>query len=107
MIKFLDLQKLNMRFQNEFQEKFKSFLNSGQYVLGNEVSNFENNFARYCGTRFCVGVSNGLDALILIFKSYIKVGIVKDNDVVIVIVDAQIIVDQLASCRRHQDFCVC
>ncbi|WP_303316214.1 DegT/DnrJ/EryC1/StrS family aminotransferase [Flavivirga abyssicola] len=84
MIKFLDLHKVNSRFHNEFQEKFKSFLESGHYILGNQVSNFENSFANYCGTKHCVGVSNGLDALILIFKAYLELGLLKRNDEVIV-----------------------
>ncbi|MEC3907244.1 DegT/DnrJ/EryC1/StrS family aminotransferase [Tamlana sp. 2201CG12-4] len=84
MIKFLDLQKINARFQKEFEEQFKQFLNSGQYVLGSQVSKFENNFAAYCGTKYCVGVSNGLDALILIFKAYVRLGVLKRGDEVIV-----------------------
>ncbi|GAA3639297.1 DegT/DnrJ/EryC1/StrS family aminotransferase [Flavivirga jejuensis] len=84
MIKFLDLQKVNARFQNKFQEKFKSFLDTGHYILGDQVSSFENNFAKYCGAKYCVGVSNGLDALILIFKAYLKLGVLQHNDEVIV-----------------------
>ncbi|MCK5401784.1 MAG: DegT/DnrJ/EryC1/StrS family aminotransferase [Flavobacteriaceae bacterium] len=84
MIKFLDLHKINARFESQFQEKFKQFLNSGYYILGNEVTAFENNYAKYCGTKHCIGVSNGLDALILIFKAYIELGILQEEDEVIV-----------------------
>ena len=84
MVKFLDLHKINARFELEFQQKFKEFLNSGHYILGNEVAAFEKNFANYCGTNHCIGVSNGLDALILIFQAYIELGILKTNDEVIV-----------------------
>ena len=84
MIKFLDLQKVNERFQNEFQEKFKSFLDSGHYILGDQVSSFENNYAKYCGVEYCVGVSNGLDALILIFKAYLKLGLLQCHDEILV-----------------------
>lgn len=84
MIKFLDLQKINARFQNEFQEKYKSFLESGHYILGEQVLNFEKSFSEYCGAKYCVGVSNGLDALILIFKAYLKLGLLKHDDEVIV-----------------------
>lgn len=84
MIKFLDLHKINARFQDEFQEKFKLFLKSGQYILGEQVSWFEKGFSDYCGTKYCIGVSNGLDALILIFKAYLELGLLKKNDEVIV-----------------------
>jgi len=84
MIKFQDLHKINARFEDEFKERFQHFLNSGHYILGNEVSTFENNYAKYCGTKYCVGVSNGLDALILIFKGYIELGLLKKGDEVLV-----------------------
>ena len=84
MIKFLDLHKINARFEKQFQEQFQQFLNSGHYVLGKQVSTFEANYATYCGTKYCVGVSNGLDALILIFKAYKELGLLQDGDEVIV-----------------------
>lgn len=84
MIKFLDLHKINERFEKNFQDRFKSFLDSGHYVLGVEVAQFETDFARYCGTKYCIGTANGLDALTLIFKSYIHLGKLQPNDEVIV-----------------------
>lgn len=84
MIKFLDLHKINARFETDFQERFKSFLNSGHYILGSEVERFEMDFAAYCGTKYCIGTANGLDALTLIFKSYIHLGKLEINDEVIV-----------------------
>lgn len=84
MIKFLDLHKINARFEGEFKKQFSFFLDSGHYILGKEVSNFETNFAAYCGVKHCVGVSNGLDALILIFKANIQLGLLKKGDEVIV-----------------------
>lgn len=84
MIKFLDLHKLNQPFETEFQQKFKSFLDSGWYILGNEVTQFEENFAKYCDSKYCVGVGNGLDALVLIFKAYIELGKLQKEDEVIV-----------------------
>lgn len=84
MIKFLDLHKINARFQNEFSLKFNDFLDSGSYILGKEVSDFENNFAQYCGTKHCIGVANGLDALTLIFKGFIKLGKLSLGDEVLV-----------------------
>lgn len=84
MIKFLDLHKLNKPFEIAFQEKMKQFLDSGWYILGNEVKSFEFNFATYCGTKYCIGVGNGLDALVLIFKAYIQLGKLQKGDEVIV-----------------------
>ncbi len=84
MIKFLDLKKINKRYEAAFQEKLKSVLESGWYILGNEVVTFENNFANYCGTKYCVGVGNGFDALVLIFKGYIQLGKLQKGDEVIV-----------------------
>jgi dTDP-4-amino-4,6-dideoxygalactose transaminase len=84
MIKFLDLHKINARFEPKLQETFQKFLDSGYYILGNQVKTFEANFAAYCGTKECVGTANGLDALILIFRAYIQLGQLQLNDEVIV-----------------------
>lgn len=84
MIKFLDLKKINTSYQTAFQEKLKSVLETGWYVLGTEVTTFENNFAQYCGAKYCIGVGNGLDALVLIFKGYIQLGKLQKGDEVIV-----------------------
>ena len=84
MIKFLDLQKINIAYQEQFQEKMKLVLEKGWFILGDEVKLFETNFANYCGTKYCIGVANGLDALILIFKGYIALGKLEKGDEVIV-----------------------
>jgi dTDP-4-amino-4,6-dideoxygalactose transaminase len=84
MIPFLDLKKLNEPFEVAFQEKMKQFLADGWYILGNEVKQFENNFANYTNSRHCIGVGNGLDALVLIFKAYIQLGKLQKGDEVIV-----------------------
>jgi dTDP-4-amino-4,6-dideoxygalactose transaminase len=84
MIKFLDLHKLNARFESEFTSQFKTFLNSGYYIKGSEVTRFEDRFAAYCGTKHCIGVANGLDALTLILKGYIELGKLQENDEVII-----------------------
>lgn len=84
MIKFLDVNKINHRFDDAFQKKFKEFLDSERYILGSEVKAFELNYADYCGTNHCIGVSNGLDALTLIFKAYLKLGVLKTGDEVLV-----------------------
>ena len=84
MIPFLDLHKINARFEKEYTQKFKSFLDSGYYILGNEVNTFETDFSKYCGTKHCVGVANGLDALTLIFRGYIELGKLQQNDEILV-----------------------
>lgn len=84
MIHFLNLRKLNQPFEVAFQKKMKQFLDGGWYILGNEVKQFETDFATYCGTKHCIGVGNGLDALVLIFKGYIHLGKLQKGDEVIV-----------------------
>lgn len=84
MIKFLDLHKINARFEPDFQQVFQRFLDSGYYILGNSVSQFEDAFAHYCGVKHCVGVANGLDALRLIIEGYKIIGNLKDDDEVLV-----------------------
>lgn len=70
MIKFLDLKKINERFRAKLDIAAKRVLDSGWYLLGREVEQFEADFAAYCGVKHCVGVANGLDALNLIIKAY-------------------------------------
>ena len=84
MIKFLDLQKINQQYNTEFIEVFDKVLKSGWFILGKEVENFENEFAAYCGTTHCLGVANGLDALILIIEGYKQLGLIKEGDEIIV-----------------------
>ena len=84
MIKFLDLQKINSAYQEQFQEKLKLVLDKGWFILGDEVQTFERNFANYCETKNCIGVGNGLDALILIFRGYIELGKLQKGDEIIV-----------------------
>jgi dTDP-4-amino-4,6-dideoxygalactose transaminase len=70
MIKFLDLKEISLQYKEELKEAFDRVLNSGWYILGKEVEAFEEEFALYCGTKHCIGVGNGLDALHLILKAY-------------------------------------
>ena len=84
MIRFLDLNKINKPYEANFQEKLQSVMHSGWYILGNEVKTFEENFANYCQAKHCIGVGNGLDALVLIFKAYIQLGKLQKGDEVIV-----------------------
>lgn len=84
MIPFLDLHAINKRFEPEFKCRFQQFLDSGYYILGNQVKEFEEAFANYCGTKYCVGVANGLDALRLILEGYKILGKLEDGDEVLV-----------------------
>lgn len=84
MIQFLDLKKINESYEIDFQQKMKSVLENGWYILGNEVTAFESSFANYCGTKHSVGVGNGFDALVLVFKAYIQLGMLQKGDEVIV-----------------------
>ncbi len=84
MIPFLDLHAINARFETGFKKSFQQFLDSGYYILGNQVKLFEEAFATYCGTKHCVGVANGLDALRLILEGYKILGKMKNGDEVLV-----------------------
>ncbi len=84
MIKFLDLNQINLLYETEFAEEFNKFLSSGYYILGKEVNNFEKNFAVFCGVKHCIGVANGLDALILILRAYMELGKIDEGDEIIV-----------------------
>ncbi len=84
MIKFLDLQKINRQYEKELKEAAFRVIDSGWYLMGKELESFETNYTSFCGTKFCLGVANGLDALRLIFKAYIEMGIMKKGDEVIV-----------------------
>lgn len=70
MIKFLDLEKINNRYRKEIDSRIKNILDKGWYLQGEENENFTKNFANFCGTKFALGVANGLDALNLIIKAY-------------------------------------
>ncbi len=70
MIKFLDLEKVNNRFRDEIDSRISRILDKGWYLQGEENETFSDNFAKYCGTKYCIGVANGLDALNLIIKAF-------------------------------------
>lgn len=69
-IRFLEVGRTYQELREEIDAAIHRVLGSGWYILGDEVEAFESEFAAYCGTRFCVGVSNGLDALHLILRAY-------------------------------------
>ena len=70
IIKYEDLRKTNLEFFDEFKESFNDTLESGWYILGKNVTAFEEEFAAYCGVKHCVGVASGLDALMLAVKAF-------------------------------------
>ena len=70
MIKFLDLHKINERFRTDIDERIRGVLDSGWYLQGKENEQFCKNFASFCGAKYALGVSNGLDALNLIIRGY-------------------------------------
>ncbi|WNI35647.1 DegT/DnrJ/EryC1/StrS family aminotransferase [Chryseobacterium sp. SG20098] len=84
MIKFLDLQKVNLQYQNEIEAKLLEVFRSGWYLMGNQLSNFEKNLSEYIGTKHTIGVANGLDALRLILRGYIELGVMNIGDEIIV-----------------------
>ena len=84
MIPFLDLKNINAQYREELIEVCTNVIDSGWYVQGNECKDFEKEFAAYCGTKYAVGVANGLDALTLILRAYKELGVIQDGDEVIV-----------------------
>jgi dTDP-4-amino-4,6-dideoxygalactose transaminase len=84
MIKFLDIQKINAQYSNEIKEEVGKTIDSGWYLLGDKVNIFEKKYAEFIGTKYCISVANGLDALKLILKAYIERGEIKIGDEVIV-----------------------
>lgn len=84
MIKFLDLQKVTLLHGEEIREAVSRVINSGWYLQGKENETFEQHYADYIGTKYCIGCGNGLDALIWIYRAYIELGIMQPGDEIIV-----------------------
>lgn len=84
MIKFLDLYKINNRFRDALETSFRISLENAHFILGPNVTHFENEYANYCGTKFCITTGNGLDALTLILKGYVALGKLNKGDKVVV-----------------------
>jgi dTDP-4-amino-4,6-dideoxygalactose transaminase len=84
VINFLDLKAVNARYADELKAAVAKVIDSGWYIMGDELSAFEIEFAEYCGTKHCIGVANGLDALILTLRAWKELGKLKDGDEVIV-----------------------
>jgi len=84
MIPFLDLKSINAQYRDELIEACTRVIDSGWYITGNELTQFEKNFAKYCGTKHAIGVANGLEALILTLRAWKELGKIKAGDEVIV-----------------------
>ena len=84
MISFLDLKNINQQYRQQLIEACTRVIDSGWYIGGNELEQFEQNFAKYCGTQYAIGVANGLDALILTLRAWKELGKLQDGDEVIV-----------------------
>lgn len=84
MIPFLDLKSVNEQYNNEIKEACSRVIDSGWYIMGKELESFEENFTSYCGTKYALGVANGLDALTLVLRAWKELGKIKTGDEVIV-----------------------
>ena len=84
MIKYLDLKDITAQHADEIQQAVAGVVAGGWYLHGKETERFENDYARYIGTRHAIGCGNGLDALTLIFRAYKEMGVMNDGDEVIV-----------------------
>lgn len=84
MINYLSLQKVTALHESEITTAVNQVLHSGWYLQGEHIALFEKNYAQYIGTKYCVTCGNGLDALCLIFRAYIELGLLKEGDEIIV-----------------------
>lgn len=83
-VPFLDLKSVNQRHQLQIVEACARVIESGWYIAGSELQAFEREFSDYCGTKHCIGVANGLDALTLVLRGWKELGLLDDGDEVIV-----------------------
>ena len=84
MVEFLSLKKITEKYSDEIHTAVSRVIDSGWYLQGIENEMFEENYGNFIGTNHCIGVANGLDALRLILKGYIALGIMKEGDEIIV-----------------------
>ncbi|MGC1183507.1 DegT/DnrJ/EryC1/StrS family aminotransferase [Legionella sp.] len=84
MISFLDLKEVNKSLADELKQACSRVIDSGWYICGSELDSFEQRFSSYCGTTYCIGVANGLDALSLTLRAWKELGKIKEGDEVIV-----------------------
>ena len=84
MVDFLNLKKINERQRNELVSALERVIDSGWYIMGEELQAFEREFANFCQVKYSLGVANGLDALTLVLRAWKEMGKLKDGDEVIV-----------------------
>ncbi len=84
MVDFLNLKKINNRQKNELLSAIEKVIDSGWYIMGEELKAFEEEFSEYCQTNYALGVANGLDALTLVLRAWKEMGKLKSGDEVIV-----------------------
>lgn len=84
MIDFLNLKDVTDKYSDEIHQAVSRVVDSGRYLQGTECTTFEDNFARYIGTEYCISVANGLDALYWILRAYIESGRLNEGDEIIV-----------------------
>lgn len=82
-VPFLSLQAVTAMHGEEIREAARRVIDSGWYLQGTENEAFEQHYAEYIGTKYCIGCSNGLDALIWIWRAYIELGVMHPGDEVI------------------------
>jgi len=84
MIPFADLKAVNAQYRADLIQAAIEVIDSGWYIQGAQLKAFENEFADYCGSKYCIGVASGLDALILTLRAYKELGRLKEGDEIIV-----------------------
>ena len=84
IINFLNLAEVNKPIQKEIETAACKVIESGSYICGKELQAFENEFAKYCGAKYCIGVASGLDALYLTLRGWKELGLLTDGDEIIV-----------------------
>ena len=84
MIEYLSLKKITALHKDEIKEAVNKVIESGWYLQGQALQHFEDAYATYIGTSHCIGCGNGLDAIWLILRAYIELGVLKEGDEIIV-----------------------
>lgn len=84
MVPFLNIKAINEAHKQELMQAFEQVLDSGWLIMGESLTRFEKEYAAFCGTKHCIGVANGLDALIIILEAYKEMGLMQEGDEVMV-----------------------
>ena len=84
MIKFLNLKKINQNYEKKLENTINKTIKSGNLIYGDECKKFEEEFSTFCGTKYCVGLGNGLDALSVTLRAWRELGKINTGDEIIV-----------------------